>query len=81
MLTFLSDGTLIMDSCWETYRLSRWRRGENGSITWNEDGKDIVARIAELDSVLVLDVALVSGTDVQRYRPAPVPFVCPEMPR
>ena len=21
---FLSDGTLVIDSCWETYRLARW---------------------------------------------------------
>src|SRR5688572_22814879 len=22
---FLPDGTLVMDSCWETYRLARWQ--------------------------------------------------------
>ena len=25
MRVFLSDSTLIMDSCWETYRLARWQ--------------------------------------------------------
>jgi hypothetical protein len=32
MQVYLSDGTLISDSCFETYRLSSWRlEGENSS--------------------------------------------------
>jgi hypothetical protein len=81
MRAFLSDGTLIIDSCWETYRLSRWSRAGD-AVTWNEDGRDITATITRLDDrELVLSVALVSGTDVQRYAPAQVPFVCPDIPR
>ena len=36
---FLSDGTLVMTSCAETYRLAPWRWVENGTLVWEEDGR------------------------------------------
>ena len=82
MQIFLSDGTLLSDSCFETYRLSRWRDEGDGSITWQEDGADIRSRIVSVDDEgLVLELLLTSGTEQHRFVPATVPYVCPDMPR
>ncbi|MEO6212744.1 MAG: hypothetical protein ABIP65_03855 [Vicinamibacterales bacterium] len=45
---FLPDGTLLMDSCGETYRLARWRAIDNRRIEWTEDAARIEAQIARL---------------------------------
>jgi hypothetical protein len=77
---FLSDGTLISDSCWETHRLSPWRMISDTTIAWNEDGMDINADIVSVsatDLVLRLDA---HGTE-ERYVAAEVPYVCPDIPR
>lgn len=83
MRVFLSDGTLVMDSCWETHRLAKWRALPAGAIAWDEDGAEIKASVVEAsDAVLVLRLALVGGeTTEERYRKAEVPYVCPDMPR
>lgn len=76
---FLSDGTLVQDSCWETYRLSSWTRTGENAVTWNEDGIEIKADIVSLNAEgLVLSVA---GIGEQRFVPAAVPYVCPDMPK
>jgi hypothetical protein len=77
---FLADGTLVSDSCWETYRLSTWHQVSDSAISWNEDGMTINADIASLtDTELVLNLKL--GSDVQelRFTTASVPYVCPDM--
>jgi len=79
---FLSDGTLVQDSCWETHRLSAWKMLPDNKLTWNEDGIDIPARIAALSAdklTLVLD--LKGGPVTEHYEAAPVPSVCPDMPK
>jgi hypothetical protein len=81
MQIFLSDGTLISDSCFETYRLSRWRLDGEG-LVWSEDGVDIRARLVSVDAdTLVLSLALRGGEEEQRFTAARVPYVCPDMPR
>jgi hypothetical protein len=81
MRIFLSDGALLMDSCWEVYRLSRWRR-EAGDIVWTEDGREIRAEVLEAsDERLRLRLQLTDGPREEAYRRAEVPFVCPEMAR
>jgi len=40
---FLADGTLVMDSCGETYRLSEWKRIDDRHVEWTEDGVSIFA--------------------------------------
>lgn len=80
MQIFLADGTLVTDSCWETYRLSKWQQVSASAINWEEDGTTINADIAELTQTeLVLNLKL--GSDVQelRYVTATVPYVCPDM--
>jgi hypothetical protein len=79
---FLPDGTLVMDSCWETYRLARWRAIDDRRIEWMEDTARIQAQIIELtDERLQLRLQLVGEVKEQTYRPAQVPTVCPDMPR
>jgi hypothetical protein len=76
---FLSDGTLVQDSCWETHRLSSWQHTGETAVSWNEDGMDIKADIVTLTAdELVLKIA---GMDEERYTPATVPYVCPDMPK
>lgn len=82
MRAFLSDGTLVMDSCWETYRLAKWRALPDGAIAWKEDEAEIQARVVEAsEATLVLRLALAGGETEERYRKADVPYVCPDMPR
>jgi hypothetical protein len=79
---FLSDGTLVSDSCWETHRLSPWHMTSDTSLVWNEDGMDIAADIVSVTTAeLVLKVNLVGGAVEERYKAADVPYVCPDMPR
>ena len=79
MLIFLPDRSLLMDSCFETYRISKWgAAGER--IRWIEDAIPIEATLSmPNDDELRLQVA---GQDrVQSYVTATVPYVCPDMPR
>ena len=79
---FLADGTLIQDSCWETHRLSSWKMASPKEISWNEDGTDISATIAALGATdLTLVLNLKGGPVEERYTAAPVPSVCPDMPK
>lgn len=79
---FLSDGTLVQDSCWETHRLSPWQMTDAKTVTWNEDGMDIKADIVTLTaSELVLSLKLKGGDVEEHYTPAAVPTTCPDMPK
>ena len=81
MQVFLGNGTLISDSCFETYRLSSWRQ-DGDQITWSEDGAEVSARLANVDTgELVLQVNLAGGEQEQRFAAATVPYVCPDVPR
>jgi hypothetical protein len=83
MHIFLADGTLVSDSCWETYRLSAWQQVSETEISWDEDGMTINADITTLDETeLVLRLHLV-GDEVQeqRFVVATVPYVCPDIPK
>ena len=80
MQIFLADGTLVSDSCWETYRLSKWQQVSDSAISWDEDGMTINADIASLtETELVLSLKLGSDIQEQRYSTANVPYVCPDM--
>lgn len=82
MRIFLSDGTLVSDSCWETYRLSRWHIEAGGIIVWHEDTAEIKAKILESnDATLKLRLDLIDGTKQATYTAASVPYVCPDMPK
>jgi hypothetical protein len=82
MLIFLSDGTLVQDSCWETYRLSEWRLRSAQRLVWEEDTAEISATIELLTAdELTLRLELAGGALEQNYVAAAVPYVCPDMPR
>ncbi|HWK75007.1 MAG TPA: hypothetical protein VNQ81_12090 [Povalibacter sp.] len=79
ILVFLPDGTLLMDSCFETFRLSKW--GVAGDhLRWLEDTIPIEAAVSVHGrDELRLEVA---GQDEEQvYISASVPYVCPDMPR
>lgn len=82
MLIFLSDGTLLHDSCGETYRLSQWRADDLVSIRWQEDTAEVRAAVVKLtEAGLTLRLDLVSGVEIATYVAATVPYVCPDLPR
>lgn len=82
MVIFLSDGTLVQDSCWETHRLSSWTMSGDTGITWNDDGMDIAASIVSVNSnELHLQLQLGNDKVDERYVAATVPYVCPDMPK
>ena len=80
---FLSDGTLVMTSCTETYRLAPWRWVEGGTLVWEEDGRVLRAEVAVVErDTLGLVVDLGGGEQIeQRFRAAKAPVVCPDLPR
>lgn len=80
MQIFLGDGTLVSDSCWETYRLSKWQQVSDSAISWDEDGMTINADIASVSATeLVLSLKLGSEVQEQRFVTAAVPYICPDM--
>lgn len=79
---FLSDGVMLQDSCFETLRLSNWRRESDSRILWSEDGVDIAAEVVEIDAErMTLTLDLGYDLKTENYRAAEAPFVCPDLPR
>ncbi len=79
---FLSDGTLVQDSCWETHRLGPWQLLSDTAVSWNEDGVDINAEIVSLTDVeLVLSLRLGAVAIEETYVTTTVPYVCPDLPK
>lgn len=79
LMIFLQDRSLLMDSCFETYRISKWG-AEGDRIRWIEDTIPIEGVISmPNENELRLQIA---GQDrVQSFVVATVPTVCPDMPR
>ena len=79
IMVFLPDRTLLMDSCFETYRLTRWGvAGEH--IRWIEDSIPIEAEVI-LPARDTLRLRIAGQDRVQTYIAADPPYVCPDMPR
>jgi hypothetical protein len=79
MLIFMPDRTLVMDSCFETYRLSKWGvAGEH--IRWLEDTIPIEAEV-EMPRHNELILRIAGQDEAQSFITATVPYVCPDMPR
>lgn len=79
LMIFLPDRTLLMDSCFETYRISRWG-AEGDRIRWIEDAIPIEAVIS-MPNENELRLKLAGQDRVQSFVVATVPTVCPDMPR
>lgn len=79
MVVFLPDRSLLMDSCFETYRISGWGvAGDN--IRWLEDSIPIEAKVS-LPSPDELTLQIVGQERAKTYVSASVPYVCPDMPK
>jgi hypothetical protein len=79
---FLPNGTLLMDSCGETYRLAEWRTVCERRLEWTEDTARIAAEITRLtDDELELRLQLGGEAKDEAYRVAKAPMVCPDVPR
>lgn len=79
MLIFMPDRTLVMDSCFETYRLTKWGvAGER--IRWLEDTIPIEAAV-ELPRPNQLILRMPGRDQEQSYVAASVPYTCPDMPK
>ena len=80
---FLSDGTLVMTSCVETYRLATWRAdgvsrlmiAEDPGVQYPAEIRDVRDREAHLRLILKSEQVELTLTQ------ADAPFVCPDMPR
>lgn len=80
---FLADGTLLMTSCVETYRLASWRPIDARTITIEEDrATRYDGEIASgAEGGLHMRLKLVSETVELTLARAAVPTVCPDLPR
>jgi hypothetical protein len=79
MMIFLPDRSLLLDSCFETYRISQW--GVAGDrIRWLEDTIPIEAEV-QLPSEHEMTLRIAGLDREQTYVAASVPYVCPDMPR
>ena len=79
---FLSDGTLVMTSCGEPYRLAPWRWVEDARLVWEEDGAVLRGEVVLAERrTMVLAVEAGGETLSQSYRVAVPPEVCPDLPR
>lgn len=79
MLIFLPDRSLLMDSCFETYRISQWGvAGDN--IRWLEDTIPIEAHVS-LPSRNEMTLRIAGRDRDQTYVAASVPYLCPDLPR
>jgi hypothetical protein len=78
IVVFLPDRTLLMDSCFETYRISQW--GVAGDrIRWLEDRVPIEAEVV---TPTADELTLRSGNGREhRYVAITDPYTCPDMPR
>lgn len=79
IMIFLPDRTLLMDSCFETFRVSKWGVAGN-HIRWIEDTVPIEAEVVTPSKdELILRIA---GQDrEQTYIAMTDPYTCPDMPR
>jgi hypothetical protein len=81
---FLPDGTLLMTSCVETYRLATWRLEADGRLTVSEDqattNQAEILELGERDLRLRLHLAKDKKVELG-LQVAETPFVCPDLRR
>ena len=78
---FLPDNTLLMDSCFETFRIAEWGVISEDTIRWREDAIPIEAQYVQpTEDSLQLKIAGMSAEQTYMST-ASVPYVCPDMPR
>jgi hypothetical protein len=82
MLIFLKDGTLLMDSCWETHRLAIWKQIGETRLIFVEDGAETPVEVLKItaDELRIL-LKVPQGEAEKHYRYQRAPFLCPDMKR
>jgi hypothetical protein len=79
ILIFLPDRTLLMDSCFETFRVSQWGVAGN-RIRWVEDSIPIEAEVIT-PSANELTLHMAGTNHDQTYVAMTDPWTCPDMPK
>jgi hypothetical protein len=79
MIIFLPDRTMLMDSCFETFRLTKWGVARE-RIRWLEDTIPLEADVS-MPRPNELSLHIVGQDHPQTYVAASVPYVCPDMPK
>jgi hypothetical protein len=80
ILVFLPDKTVLRDSCWEVFRVSKWGIISDTRIRWIEDTIPIEAEYSQ-PSPDELELRPVGTNSRENYVAISVPYVCPSMPR
>ncbi len=76
-LVFVSDGTLVMDSCHETWRMAPWRWVEDAVVVWEEDAVTVRAEVVIVgrdELVLLVEPGKLDLT--RTYAAAKAPQLC-----
>ena len=83
LFVFLSNGTLVMTSCVEVYRLATWRAETTDRLTIVEDPpvQYTADMLALSQNSLSLRLNLRSEQVDLTLEAAQAPFVCPDLPR
>lgn len=77
---FLPDKSLLMDSCFETFRIVEWGVISADTIRWREDSIPIQAQWS-LPTPESLTLKVAGIDEIQTYVAASVPYLCPDMPK
>ncbi|MGH8177206.1 MAG: hypothetical protein ACREV5_13180 [Steroidobacter sp.] len=77
---FLPDKSLLMDSCFETFRIAKWGIISDDTIRWVEDTIPIEAQYTQ-PTQNSLRLKISGKSQEETYVTASVPYVCPDMPR
>jgi hypothetical protein len=80
ILVFLPDKTVLIDSCFEGFRVAEWGVISENRIRWREDTVPIEAEYSQ-SSPDVLQLKPVGTSEPDSYVRAAVPYVCPDMPK
>jgi len=80
ILVFLPDKSVLRDSCFETFRVSKWGIISPTRIRWIEDSIPIEAEWSQPSQNELIFEPVGRGRQ-ETYVSISVPYVCPDMPR
>ena len=80
ILVFLPNRTVLRDSCFETFRVSKWGIISPTRIRWIEDTIPIEAEYSQPSRNELIFEPVGTGRR-ETYVSISAPYVCPEMPR
>jgi hypothetical protein len=80
ILVFLPDRSVLQDSCFETFRVSKWGIISESRIRWIEASIPVEAEYSQ-PSPKELVLEPVGTGRRENYVAISVPYVCPDMPK